>query len=46
MMEHKELTCIGCPLGCRLDVMLDEKGAVTMVTGNTCPRGRSTRARK
>lgn len=38
-MEHKELTCIGCPLGCRLDVMLDEKGAVTMVTGNTCPRG-------
>ena len=38
-MKHKELTCIGCPLGCRLDVRLDDTGAVTMVTGNTCPNG-------
>ena len=38
-MKHKELTCIGCPLGCRLDVLLDDTGAVTMVTGNTCPNG-------
>ena len=38
-MNHKILTCIGCPLGCRLDVLLDEQGEVTLVTGNTCPRG-------
>ena len=38
-MEHRELTCIGCPLGCRLDVLLDDTGAVAMVTGNTCPNG-------
>ena len=38
-MEHRMLTCIGCPLGCRLDVLLDEAGAVAMVTGNTCPNG-------
>lgn len=38
-MEHRELTCIGCPLGCRLDVLLDDTGAVSMVTGNTCPNG-------
>lgn len=37
-MEKLELTCIGCPMGCPLQVTL-ENGAVTGVTGNTCPRG-------
>lgn len=37
-MEKRELTCIGCPLGCPLVVTL-ENGAVVSVTGNTCPRG-------
>lgn len=37
-MEQRELTCIGCPLGCSLTVTL-EGGTVTSVTGNTCPRG-------
>ena len=37
-METRELTCIGCPMGCALTVTLDG-GAVTAVTGNTCPRG-------
>ena len=37
-METRELTCIGCPLGCSLSVTL-ENGEVTSVTGNTCPRG-------
>lgn len=37
-METRDLTCIGCPLGCSLTVTL-ENGEVTNVTGNTCPRG-------
>ena len=37
-MEKRELTCIGCPMGCPPTVEL-ENGAVTAVYGNTCPRG-------
>ena len=37
-MEQRELTCIGCPLGCPLTVTL-ENGVVQSVQGNTCPRG-------
>lgn len=37
-MSIKELTCIGCPLGCSLSVTL-ENDTVTAVNGNTCPRG-------
>ena len=37
-MEKRELTCIGCPLGCGLTVTM-ENGQVTEVTGNTCKRG-------
>ena len=33
-----EITCINCPVGCRLTVTL-ENGQVTSVTGNTCKRG-------
>ena len=38
MNEQRELTCISCPIGCQLVVTLVD-GAVTEVTGNTCPRG-------
>lgn len=38
-MEKKQLTCIVCPMGCRLEIAL-ENGKVTSVTGNTCPRGK------
>ena len=34
----KELTCIGCPMGCRLTAEL-ENGTVVSVSGNTCKRG-------
>lgn len=34
----RDLTCIGCPLGCSITVTM-ENGEVTSVTGNTCPRG-------
>ena len=37
-MEQRELTCIGCPLGCAITVTMDGS-TVTAVTGNTCPRG-------
>ena len=42
-MNTRELTCIGCPLGCSLTVSLntDADGSVEVisVTGNTCPKG-------
>ncbi|MBQ8802310.1 MAG: DUF1667 domain-containing protein [Tyzzerella sp.] len=41
-MSIRELTCIGCPLGCALTVTLEETAngvEVTDVTGNTCPKG-------
>lgn len=37
-MEHKELICINCPMGCMLSVDISDSGEMT-VTGNNCPRG-------
>lgn len=37
-METRNLTCIGCPMGCALTVEM-ENGEVVSVTGNTCKRG-------
>ena len=37
-METRNLTCIGCPMGCQLTVSM-ENGEVKDVTGNTCKRG-------
>lgn len=37
-METRKLTCIGCPMGCQIEVGM-ENGAVISVVGNTCPRG-------
>lgn len=34
----RELTCIGCPLGCSITVTMNDTDIVS-VTGNTCPRG-------
>lgn len=36
--EERNITCINCPMGCRLTVTL-ENGEVTSVSGNTCLRG-------
>lgn len=38
-MKTVELTCIGCPLGCRIEVMMNDKGGIELVTGNSCHRG-------
>ena len=37
-METRELTCIGCPLGCSIKVEL-EGTEIRSVTGYTCKRG-------
>ncbi len=37
-METRELTCIGCPMGCQITVKLDQ-GEVASVEGNTCNVG-------
>jgi len=37
-MNERMLTCIGCPMGCRLSVQL-EGAEVVSVSGNTCRRG-------
>ncbi|MBQ9773856.1 MAG: DUF1667 domain-containing protein [Clostridia bacterium] len=35
----RELTCIVCPMGCRMTAELED-GKVIAVAGNTCPRGK------
>lgn len=37
-MEVKNLTCIGCPMGCAIEVKLED-GKILSVTGNTCAKG-------
>lgn len=36
---EKTVTCINCPVGCRMTVVLSDAGTFLSVTGNTCPRG-------
>ena len=38
-MKEREITCIACPVGCRLSVWQDGDGAV-MVDNNQCARGK------
>lgn len=37
-MEKRELTCIGCPMGCAIEVQLDN-GEIKDISGYTCLRG-------
>jgi Uncharacterized protein with conserved CXXC pairs len=37
-MEKRNLTCIGCPMGCAMTAEIED-GKVIRVTGNTCKRG-------
>ncbi|MDD6159885.1 MAG: DUF1667 domain-containing protein [Oscillospiraceae bacterium] len=39
-MSVRNLTCIGCPLGCPVSVTLDGD-RVAEITGYTCPRGKA-----
>ena len=36
---EQTITCINCPVGCRMSVTLSETGEFLSVTGNTCVRG-------
>ncbi|MDZ7801611.1 MAG: DUF1667 domain-containing protein [Trueperaceae bacterium] len=40
MRETTEYLCIGCPLGCRLEVDEDEDGEIVEVRGFSCKRGK------
>jgi CxxC motif-containing protein len=37
-VENREIICIGCPMGCPLDVVM-KNGKVVKVNGNSCKRG-------
>ncbi len=37
-MTKRELVCIGCPMGCMLEVEMEGKEVIS-VKGNTCKRG-------
>ena len=39
LKTRKELTCIGCPMGCLVSVELSD-GAIGEISGNSCPRGK------
>lgn len=36
----KELTCIGCPMGCQITAELGDKGEIISITGYTCGIGK------
>lgn len=36
---EQSITCINCPMGCRMTVQMSQEGRVLSVSGNTCPRG-------
>ena len=36
---EQTITCINCPVGCRMTVTLSDQGEFVSVSGNTCPRG-------
>ncbi|MBQ3221365.1 MAG: DUF1667 domain-containing protein [Clostridia bacterium] len=38
-MSVRSLTCIECPIGCSIEVTV-ENGEPVSVTGNACPRGK------
>ena len=37
-MERRDLTCIGCPMGCQVSVEFEGE-EILKVTGNSCPIG-------
>lgn len=38
-MEIRNLTCIGCPLGCSIHVTLSDTGEIEKIDGHTCKLG-------
>ena len=40
MQKSLEFACIGCPLGCRVKLTVDERGDITDMTGHRCKEGK------
>lgn len=38
-MDSKEIVCVNCPMGCRINVTTENKEIIS-ITGNNCPRGK------
>jgi CxxC motif-containing protein len=45
-METSTYLCIGCPLGCRLEVDEDESGQIVEIRGFSCKRGKEYAAQE
>lgn len=39
MVRKESFTCVSCPLGCMLEVSIDDAGNLVEITGNSCNRG-------
>lgn len=39
MAETRSFTCVNCPLGCVIDVQLEDDGTIGSITGHTCKLG-------
>lgn len=39
MSQEKSFTCVNCPMGCVIDVQLDDAGAITAIEGQSCRLG-------
>ena len=40
MKRSLDFTCIGCPMGCQVTIVVDEKGNIDKVTGHECKDGK------
>jgi CxxC motif-containing protein len=40
-MKEQEIICINCPLACRVNLKVDDKGEVVEVSGHQCKQGRA-----
>lgn len=38
-MKSKKIVCVLCPMGCKINIELDEKDNILSIKGNRCPRG-------
>ena len=39
-MKEERIICIGCPMGCRVTLEVDERGEVVGFKGNRCKEGK------
>lgn len=39
MSQTESFTCVNCPMGCVIDVQLEDDGSIGSITGHTCKLG-------